>query len=459
VRLSRDRILAGVKSDLPIRFSEERISAHAGLELFRRYFATIDLVGRLRRAFDGLGVEGDYGAHRFALCLIGLMLAGGRRITHLAVLERDPVLLRWLGLHRLPSDRTLVGWLTRLPFVVVERLASLVQDVVHDAVERCGFSRLTIDVDGSVLRTGVRVEGAERGYNPHHPKDKSYYPLTAHLAQTGQILRVWNRPGNVHDSHGAEGFLRTLFRDLRARFGRRHALEVRLDGAFCQREILAFLDGEGVEYAIRLPLWKWLGIRNVIARRRRWTWVTATVSGFSMELSIPQWGLRKRVGVYRKHVSHKSRKNFQLDLFSPDDGHYEYSAVITNKTIGVAALWHFLAGRGAHEKTIAELKQQVAFDAIPTQNQLANSVWLQISALTHNLVRSFQLAVGAPRRIHSWKRTYAYVFESLQTLRFTLIQQPARIVRPAGRPELRFAVSQATRRRIEQIQRRIALAA
>jgi hypothetical protein len=86
-------------------------------------------------------------------------------------------------------------------------------------------------------------------------------------------------------------------------------------------------------------------------------------------------------------------------------------------------------------------------------------VWLQISALTHNLVRSFQFAVGAPRRIHSWKRTYAYVFESLQTLRFTLIQQPARIVRPAGRPDLRFSVSQATRCRIEQIHRRIALAA
>ena len=141
------------------------------------------------------------------------------------------------------------------------------------------------------------------------------------MAQTGQILRVWNRPGNVHDSHGAEGFLRTLFRDLRTRFGRRHALEVRLDGTFCQRPTLAFLDGEGVEYAIRLPLWKWLGIRSVIAGRRRWARVTATVSGFSMELEIPKWGLRKWVGIYRKHVSHKSRKNFQLDLFSPDDGH------------------------------------------------------------------------------------------------------------------------------------------
>ena len=459
MRLSRSRIRARVKRDLPITFSEERISAHGGLELLRRYFVSIDLIGRLRRAFQDLLAGGDYGAHRLVLCVVGLLLVGGRRITHLRVLDRDPVLLRLVGVHRLPSDRTLVYWLKGLPFAAIERLATVVRDLVHDAIERCGFSRLTLDVDGTVLRTGVRVGGAERGYNPHHPKDKSYYPLTAHLAQTGQILRVWNRPGNVHDSHGAEGFLRSLLRDLRARFGRRHSLEVRLDGAFCQPEILAFLDGEGLEYAIKLPLWKWLEIRGAIASRRRWTRVTGTVSGFSMDLSIPKWGLRKRVVVYRKHVSHESRKNFQMDLFTPDDGHYEYSAVITNKAIRVAALWHFMAGRGAHEKTIGELKQQLAFDAIPTQDWLANSVWLQISALTHNLVRSFQLAVGAPRRLNSWKRTYRYVFESLQTLRFTLIHQPARIVRPAGRPELRFAVSAVTRRRIEQIERRIPLAA
>jgi hypothetical protein len=28
--------------------------------------------------------------------------------------------------------------------------------------------------------------------------------------------------------------------------------------------------------------------------------------------------------IYRKHVRHASRKNFQLDLFTPDDGHFEY---------------------------------------------------------------------------------------------------------------------------------------
>lgn len=73
---------------------------------------------------------------------------------------------------------------------------------------------------------------------------------------------------------------------------------------------------------------------------------------------------RLTVDLYRKRVSHKSRKNIQFELFDPADGHFEYSVVATNKTLSIPALWQFIAGRGAHEKTIAELKQAVAFDAI-----------------------------------------------------------------------------------------------
>jgi hypothetical protein len=42
---------------------------------------------------------------------------------------------------------------------------------------------------------------------------------------------------------------------------------------------------------------------------------------------------------YRKHVAHEMRRNFQLDLFTPDDGHYEYSAVATNLALAPAASW------------------------------------------------------------------------------------------------------------------------
>src|SRR5262249_56306862 len=80
--------------------------------------------------------------------------------------------------------------------------------------------RLTVDCAGSVITTGATVAWAFRGFNPHHRKDPSYYPILAHLAQTGHIVRVKNRPGNVHDSKGAVSFLRDLIEDLRVRLGR-----------------------------------------------------------------------------------------------------------------------------------------------------------------------------------------------------------------------------------------------
>ena len=79
--------------------------------------------------------------------------------------------------------------------------------------------------------------------------------------------------------------------------------------------------------------------------------------------------------VNRKRVRHKSPLNYQLDLFCPDDGYYEYSAVVTNKAVTGRTLWFFMCGRGTHEKVYGELKSGFAFDCIPTQRYQANSAW------------------------------------------------------------------------------------
>jgi hypothetical protein len=197
----------------------------------------------------------------------------------------------------------------------------------------------------------------------------------------------------------------------------------------------------------------------VIAARQRWTRVDAYVEGFATTLHLECWGRSEQVVVDRKRVRHESRKNFQLDLFSPDDGHFEYSAVASNKTLAIPALWHFMAGRGAHEKTLAELKSQVAFEAIPTNDRTANAAWPLLSALTLNLVRGFQIDTGAARRPRTLERTFAYVLQSLATLRFERIHQPARLARPNGRAQLRFAASpraQALLRRCERAVQRLA---
>ncbi|MBW1688175.1 MAG: IS1380 family transposase [Deltaproteobacteria bacterium] len=450
MRIRKGSIRGRVKSDLPIVFTQEKLTAYGGLEIMRRFLNRSGFSDRLQAVFSLRQFDGDYGSFRITLALIGMLLVGGSRIRHLSHLERDPVFLRFARLQRLPTDRTVSNTLKETTSAVREELNGLLREVAYDTVREARLSRLTMEFDGTVLRAGLCVDGAARGFNPHHPKDKSYYPLTAHLAQTGQLLAVHNREGNVHDSRGALELLSFLASDIREKLGPRR-LEARFDGAFFRREILEFLRASGIEYAIRAPLWDWLGIRPEIEKRRRWKRIRPGIQAFSTKLLIPKWKMRLRVVIYRKQVSHRTRKNFQLDLYDPNDGHYEYSAFATNKKEGLGTLWEFMAGRGGHEKTLCELKQHLAFDTIPTNDWDANSTWQLISALTHNVVRQFQITMGAVERANGRKRTYRWVLESLRTLRYELLNLPARLARPEGRAQLRIAASLNTQRRIETL--------
>ena len=190
---------------------------------------------------------------------------------------------------------------------------------------------------------------------------------------------------------------------------------------------------------------------------RGWQPVAPGVTGYETELVIPQWqDLRLRVVLYRKHVHHETRRNFQLDLFTPDDGHYEYSAVATNLPLGLAALWAFACGRGAQEKTFAELKGEFALDVVPTKHYAANSAWQQLSILAHNLIRTFQLETLAEPKPRSRKRTYAYLFRSMRTLRFLLVARAGRLTRLSGRNVLRLTHNPATQALYEQVAHRLA---
>lgn len=447
---------ARVKGPLPIVFTNEAMSAHAGLALIARFLESAGWSRRLRGVFVDREFDCDYGSFRMALSVIGLLLVGGRRLVHLRELEADPVFLRFARLGRLPSVRTLSRWLKTVTISYREGLGELLRDVAFATWSRAELRRVTLDLDGTVIRTGERVQDAARGFNPHHPKDPSYYPLTAHLAQTGQVLDVVNRPGNVHDSSGAVDRLRFLIDDVRARLGA-VPIEVRLDGAFCQAPVLELLTASRVEFAIKMPMWKWLGVRERITSRKQWVRVNDRISAFSLRLRIEKWKRSERIVVFRKRISGKPARHFQLDLFQPDDGYYEYSMVVTNKTESESTIWAFMAGRGGHEKTLAELKHNVAFGSVVTDDWDANSTWQILSALTHNLMRDFQLEVGlAHPRQNGRKRTYRYRFLSMRTLRFLTIHLPARIARPGGRTELRIAAAPTTRLRLEQIRNAIA---
>lgn len=442
-----------------MEFASQDITTYGGLELIRRYFGIIHLHRRVQAVFSRYEMGGDYRAIDMILVIVGLILVGGRRLEHLSYICEDPLVKRFCGLLRPPRERSVARWLKRFTHDSLKALVEINSELVCEAIERERLGRLTVDVDGSVITTGATVAWAFRGFNPHHRKDPSYYPILAHLAQTGHILRVKNRPGNVHDSKGAVKFLRDLMDDLRAQLGRSLPLEFRMDGAFFQREILELFERRKASYAIKVPFFKWLGLLPLIRERQRWQALPGGMGFFEVSLAVAAWEKALRVVIYRKPVHHKSQKNYQLDLFDPDDGYFEYSAVTTNLSLSAASLWDFMAGRGAQEKTYAELKGEWALDAVPTHHYGANSAWQQICVLGHNLLRNFQLQTVATPKPRSRKRTFRFVLQSLRTLRFKLIHQPARLLKPQGYFVLRFSVAPPVQDLIQRMNQKLKRAA
>src|SRR6266700_6934576 len=299
MRLTVARLRRVIKRDLAIEFGREQLTSYGGLEVLRRYFQLIGLNHRIRRGFREHQLCGDYSCTHLVLLVIALLVVGARRLQHLRYVASDPLFARLCGLARIPSNRTVVNWLKQFTQASLRALARVNSELLYEKIQQLALRPLTIDVDGTVIRTGGKVGWAMRDFNPHHPKDPSYYPLLAHLAQTGQILRLKNRPGNVHDSKGAEAFMRELIDELRARLGRSLVLEFRMDAAFFQENILKLLDRRGCFYAIKVPFCQWTGVRAAVAAQDHWMAVQPQITWFQTQLRLKVWELELHVVVFR----------------------------------------------------------------------------------------------------------------------------------------------------------------
>ena len=218
-----------------------------------------------------------------------------------------------------------------------------------------------------------------------------------------------------------------------------------MDGAFFRQDVLQWLGARAAGYAIKVPFYRWLDLQQYIRAQPTWRAVAPGITGFVVPAAATPWGRPVSVAIYRKHVHHRATKNYQLDLFDPNDGHYEYSAVTSNLDFTLANLWRFACGRGNHEKTIAQLKTGLAFHTVPTMAYAANSAWQHLVVLVHNLLTNFQIETGATRRAPTRKRTVLPVLQTIQTRRFVLFNRAAQIVRPGGALRLRLTDNEATR--------------
>ena len=149
MRLRKRFLRARVKASLPIQFSQEPLTAHAGLSVIGDFFRASGWGKRIEEVFFDRDFDTDYWSFRMTLSVIGLLLVGGTRLAHLRELEIDPVFLRFARLVQLPSERTVSRWLKDISEGYRDRLRDLLRDIAFSTWAHAKLRRVTIDLDGT----------------------------------------------------------------------------------------------------------------------------------------------------------------------------------------------------------------------------------------------------------------------------------------------------------------------
>ena len=412
-----------------IRFEDQRLTSFAGLILFQSLFTRIGLKQKLSNCFQHLKVSPIFSHGFTVMLLIVHLLLGYRQLQDLRYYRDDPVVQRLLGVKRLPDVATISRSLAGMDTRSVEKLRRLNRRQVLQRIEDLGLARITLDFDGSVLSTSRFAEGTAVGYNRRKKGQRSYYPLFCTIAQTGQAFDVWHRPGNVHDSNGAEAFILASIREIRA-IAPRAIIEVRMDSAFFSDAIVGRLKNEGVEFTISVPFERFAKLKGIVEGRKRWRHLDQRRNFFEMQWKPNSWQRKQRFVFIRTRNRKQHKEPLQLDMFIPYEYGYDFKVIVTNKSLSAKKALAFHNGRGSQEGIFAELKSQAQMDYIPTRRQAGNQVYLLAAMLAHNLSREMQMVANNRQRATTEKRAPLWQFTQLGTLRRKLIQRAGRLTRP-----------------------------
>lgn len=427
-----------------LQFEDQTLTSFSGLLIFQSLFRQMGLKKKLRKCFDHLKVTPIFGRHLVVMLLIVHLILGFRRLREVDYYRDDPLVLRLMGLRKLPDVSTISRALSQMEKEGVEKIRALVSSLVIEEIRREGLPRLTLDFDGSVISTKGHAEGTAVGFNRSKKGARSYYPLFCTVAQTAQFFDVYHRPGNVHDSNGAEQFMVQCIQKVKAELNNT-LLESRIDSAFFKEDVLSLLDANHVFFSASVPFARFAQLKGMIEKRKRWRTIDREWSYFETEWKPKSWDTSYRFIFTRRKNKKQHKGPLQLHLFEPRDYQYDYKVIVTNKKETAKNVVLFHNGRGSQEAIFGDAKTDSALDAIPTRRLAGNQIFTLCSMMAHNLSRELQMLASPSASRSLPKRPASWAFERLDTLRHRIIQRAGRLTRPQGELTLTMSGNKSVR--------------
>jgi Transposase DDE domain group 1 len=437
--------------------------AHGGIGAFHLLAQRIGLVDAIDRGLHLLQVHLPYHESDHVLNLAYNALCAGDCLQDIELRRNDVNFLDALGARRIPDPTTAGDFCRRFAEGDINALQDIYDDVRKGVWRRQPpefFAEAVLDADGTLVATGAEhKEGVDIAYDGTW----GYHPLLVSLANTGEVLRIVNRPGNRPSHEGAAAALDRAAATCFAGGFRRVLL--RGDTDFSQTEHLdrwstdkriRFIFGYDarpnlVELAERLPEAAWEPLRRrqppppaTGSRRRRPHVKAERVRARDFDTlrlrseDVAEFNYRPSAcrGEYRMVVVRKniSREKGERRLF--DEIRYHF--YITNDWAAEAEEV-VLAPRGANgrcqqENLIQQIQGGVHAFRAPVDTLLSNWAYMVMTALAWNLKAwaALMLPETGPeaaecRAAKSWLLGIEF-----KTFVSALVAIPCQIVRQAG---------------------------
>jgi hypothetical protein len=392
-------------------FDDANAVANAGLVLPATLAQHLDIEAVVNRTLHLGARPGAALPGRKVMTLLHSIVVGGDSIDDADVL-RCASTAAVLG-HRVMAPSTLGTFLRLFTFGHVRQLDKVAGTILARAWAAGagpGEGLLTMDLDSTVCEVhGYQKQGAAYGYT----KQLGYHPVMATRAETGEVLHVRQRKGSANTARGSVRFLdETMARVKRG--GATGELRLRADSGFWSQGFIGACRRHKIGYSITVPSNKAIKAAIALIPEESWVSIDYTASGEAQLAETTSKG--DRLIVRRTRLI-----GAQAELW-PDWRHH---AFVTNRQGDGVALDEEHRNHAVVELAIRDLKEGSGVNHCPSGKFSANSAWLVIASMAHNLIRWVaSLGLGQRGPVVT------------QTIRRRFITLPGHLTRSARRSRL-----------------------
>lgn len=429
----RGRLLLGgvatMRDAFEIKFTDREVTAWGGLALMKRM---LDNMG-FREAANSwdLPLPGSNRGYRPVQLIEQLLVSiwcGACRFAHTEVTRLDVTLTRLFGWTRVAGHKAIVRLFGRFDMLRHERVQAEIYRWFFGKVST--LSRVTLDMDSTVLTRHGQQQGAARGYNPNKRGRPSHHPLLAFVAECRMVANFWLRPGDAHTANNALQFIESTLHHL----GAKTVGLLRADSGFYDAAILRTLEGKKIDYIVSAKLTQ--ALQQAIIRDAHWWALETGLELAEIEYRAQSWDQARRIVVVRQHIRRKNAPGKTLSLFAddPDLQGWRYGAMVTTLSLPAVEVWRIYRGRADCENRIKELKADFGLDSFNLNSFYATEAALGFAMLAYNLMSLFRQAVMRSRVQHT-----------LATLHHQVLAVGAFWHRDPSRAQLLLAVSRRRR--------------